>query len=347
MECKCHFLGDKSTSPDKWIVGQIELLPTDRVVVFSPSVNVYHKFSQCIIDLDYCSAVGALSEPEGQFLQVIVEPHDEMIGKSLFFKFDDQVSLYLFAEQALGALGTLSSSGDMRPKSPIPLTVIPDYKSFEAYQTSALLNGAPALSILSSDKPAVCFSGEHPMLLSSSMATEIKALLPLGYRFCDWRLVYSPKVHGISLPSFYRHFEHQPYPNIVIIADAKGCCVFGAFCTNPWDACRTKRQYFGTEECFVFSLRRSTVEQTHMYPSTCTNPLFQFCDDQRIVVGGGTTGSAIVVFDNWLRGLSHACETFGTTESLACASEFVLSDIEFWALIPDHANNDFSSPITS
>ncbi len=345
MECNCYFLGSRDTPKAKWIVGKIELLPADRVVVFSPSVDVYHKFSQCIIDLDYCSEVGALSEPTGQFLQFCTDAHDDHPGGLVFFNFHDKVSMFLFAEQTLEAKEAVSS-GKMRVKSPVPLTVIPDYKTFESANTAAALQAAPALSILSSDKPAVNFAGEHRMLLSSSMAIEIKSLLPLGYRFCDWRLVYSPKVHGISLPSFYRHFENQQYPNIIVIADAKRCCVFGAFCTHPWDASRTKRQYFGKEESFVFSLQRGgTVDETKIYPSTCANPLFQFCDDQRIVVGGGSTGSAIVVFENWLRGMSYPCETFGNHEPLACTCEFVVSDIEFWALVPDDGSEAASSPL--
>jgi hypothetical protein len=88
----------------------------------------------------------------------------------------------------------------------------------------------------------------------------------------------------------------------------------------------------------LFSLSRSSVKKTETFSSLASsNKWFQFCDDQRLVIGGGDgmTGPAISIFSNWLRGSSLPCPTFGSQQSLACSQDFVVGDIEFWALLPD------------
>jgi hypothetical protein len=61
----------------------------------------------------------------------------------------------------------------------------------------------------------------------------------------------------------------------------------------------------------------------------------------KLVIGGGsgtaaaTCGSAIVLVDNWLRGSSNPCETFASSHSLCCSSDFIVGDVEFWGLVPE------------
>jgi len=66
-----------------------------------------------------------------------------------------------------------------------------------------------------------------------------------------------------------------------------------------------------------------------------SNTLFQYSDDKKLVIGGGATGCGLALFENWLRGGSNACETFGTSESLCCSHDFVVGDIEFWGILPE------------
>jgi hypothetical protein len=331
MESECEYLGNRSTECEVRVHGVFELLPRDRLLVFTPSTDMYSRSSQCIVDIDHCVAVGAISEPDGHFLLIRVEPG----SPDMYFRYRDRRELLQFTDHVL-AVQDAPILPDSRPKSEVALTVVPDYTGELELNTSPTHRPpiSSSLSILSADKPAANYLSRRDMLLTSKMADEIKSLLPLEHRFSELRLVYSPKVHGISLPSFYRNCEHQPYPNIVIITDSQRCCQFGAYCSRPWDTRHSvRRQYFGTEDSFVFSLRRSGRDDITYFPATCINSLFQFCDDQRVVVGA--SGPAIVVFENWLRGTSTACETFGTTAPLACSSEFVVGDIEFWAIVPE------------
>jgi hypothetical protein len=194
------------------------------------------------------------------------------------------------------------------------------------------------------DKPAREFKGRFLLLAHPDWAFQIKEMLPLQYRFCEMRLLFSPKIHGISIPAFYRRVDSMPFPSIMILKDSlqKNCCVIGAFCQSPWTLSNSRR-FFGSCENFVFSLSKNGKPKLEVFSSySAKNRFFQFSDDRRIIIG---SGGAISVFDDWLRGSSRPCETFNTVESLTCTSEFVLGDIEFWALLPDSAKNEQGFPI--
>jgi hypothetical protein len=197
----------------------------------------------------------------------------------------------------------------------------------------------PPLLISTFDTAATGFSGEY--LLSREYASTVRELMPLEYRFSQFRLLFSPKIHGISIPSFYRHVDQCPYPSVMILKDSRpACCVLGAFCKAPWI---NNRKFFGSSENFVFQILKCGKSNVHVFPCvSSTARLYQFCDDKRIVVGQG----AICVYDNWLRASSGPCETYGTSGPLTCKKDFVIGDIELWAIIPDNASCDPGKPIS-
>jgi len=219
-----------------------------------------------------------------------------------------------------------------------------DVEDSKPTTTSNLMLSPPRLSVLSVDKSAVEFSGRFLVDEHAELIADVRELLPLEFRFAEWRLVYSPKIHGISIPSFYRHFESSRKPSVVVVTDAKRDCVFGSFCRFPWNA-DNQRKYFGSNENFLFSLMRGGIVRTQYHPwsPSSNNTLFQYSDDRKIVIGGGRSGSGLVLFDNWLRGISSPCETFATDRSLCCTNDFVVGDVEFWALITD---GDYGHPTT-
>jgi hypothetical protein len=160
-------------------------------------------------------------------------------------------------------------------------------------------------------------------------------MLPLEYRFGELRLLFTPKLHGISIPSFFRKAEEAGgLPSVIVVQDASGCCKFGAFVKAPW---MLSRRYYGTSETFVFTLVRSNKREVVMYGSAGANRLFQYADEKCVVIGGGSkkSDSAISIFSSWLRGTSGACETFGNSHPLCCSHEFVIGDIEFWSVLPE------------
>lgn len=86
-------------------------------------------------------------------------------------------------------------------------------------------------------------------LVSEDVACELCQCLPTSVRWrSSWRLVYAPKLHGISLRTFHRRMEEEG-PSLVIIQDHSGC-VFGGYASTPWTV---GERYYGTGECFVFT----------------------------------------------------------------------------------------------
>ena len=317
MKCVLHRSNER-------IDGILELLGRNKILLFTPTdIALYDSF-QCIIGLD---EIRALTHT---FPNLCVQLHEW-----LEFEFADNTCLQELAKSILEWINRIESVSpsnilrrmsvvsripwlgeEGRPRSPPRTRRVP---------TRSVSVTLPPLFFHASDKPAI--ESQIPLLISSTLVTELQNSLPLEVRFHNWQLLFSPKIHGISIPSFYRHCEESPHPVVIIVTTAQRCCTFGAFCKKPF--LPNCRKFFGSGENFLF---RHSNTCTHIYTWTCANELFQFSDNRRIVIGGGSTGSALVVFDNWLRGTCAPCETFNPTEPLACTSEFVIGDIEFWGL---------------
>ena len=77
------------------------------------------------------------------------------------------------------------------------------------------------------------------------------------------------------------------------------------------------------------------VHHFRVYGATRANQQYQFSSERLpIVFGGGEKGSAIGIYDDWLRGSASACSTFGNTR-FSPEAEFVVRNLEVWYLIPE------------
>lgn len=102
-------------------------------------------------------------------------------------------------------------------------------------------------------------SSEASLLLSRSLAEEIRLLLPPRLQLLDhWKLAYSLEAHGSSLRSLYDacarvSLSTQRSGYVLVIRDssseAASGSVFGAYLT---DAPKPAQSYFGTGECFLW-----------------------------------------------------------------------------------------------
>eukprot|EP00927_Polykrikos_kofoidii_P034657 TRINITY_DN29360_c0_g1_i2.p1 TRINITY_DN29360_c0_g1~~TRINITY_DN29360_c0_g1_i2.p1 ORF type:complete len:379 (-),score=46.86 TRINITY_DN29360_c0_g1_i2:6-1142(-) len=93
-------------------------------------------------------------------------------------------------------------------------------------------------------------------ILTPGLASSLMEHMPSTCRLAaEWRLTYSPVVHGTSLKTFYR--AQQGGPNVIIIREANGR-VFGGFITESW---RPERGNYGSAESFVFSVRGEVDEE--------------------------------------------------------------------------------------
>lgn len=109
-----------------------------------------------------------------------------------------------------------------------------------------------------------CIELEGHALLTDERIQELQPHLPLSVRFQNlWTLLYSPRVHGVSLGTFYRQCQSSPGETLLLIEDTNGH-VFGGFATCTWNA--SQNLHVGTPQCFVFSFglgnERDRIELT-------------------------------------------------------------------------------------
>lgn len=320
--------------PGREIEGLLELLSRNRVALFTPDIEAEAMQFQCVIHMNDLKAVAAVSRPTGHFLQF------KLLNGNVFFRFPDRQTAETLCKSILVMLHQPAQLNLIPNEGYSQIPFYSEHMSLGSEESSARgspspppLISPPPICVNSWDKAAVEFGGSY--LLDSESAADIRQMVPLEHRFGEFRLLFSPKVHGISIPSFFRKSEEiGPFPSFLLIRDAAGCCVFGAFVKMPWSL---SRRYYGTAETFVFTLARKGQRDVAMFGTSGANRLYQYADEKCVVIGGGSKKSdaAISVFSSWLRGTSGACETFGTRHQLSCSAEFVIGDVEFWSILPE------------
>lgn len=163
------------------------------------------------------------------------------------------------------------------------------------------------------------------------MAECIAEYLPVHLRLpgaVEWVLRYSPKAHGVSLATLYRNLED--YQTSVIVLQDTQEHVFGGFAPAAWEP---KSKFYGSGEAFVFAFTGADLSnpQLEIYPWTSRNTFVMYCDSSTIAMGGGDGRHAFAVQSDLLRGFSSPTPTFANP-TLAAAEEFVIRDLEVWAL---------------
>lgn len=172
---------------------------------------------------------------------------------------------------------------------------------------------------------------EHRILLSEARLEAIWRHLPVVYRYSSiWKLIYCPRVHGVSLRTFYRQCDVHQGPTLVFCEDAQGH-VFGCYATETWKCHRTGL-YYGDPSCFVFSFAPGTEKECFVYNWGGQNRYFQFSDSDCISMGGGDA-FALWIGADFLRGSSAPSSTF-LNSRLSSSEQFVLKSFECWSF--DH-----------
>lgn len=158
------------------------------------------------------------------------------------------------------------------------------------------------------------------------------------------RLLYSTRVHGISLLSMYGKCKAHA-PTLVAVRDSGGGR-FGFFATAPW-AGGTKPTYVGSGESFCWramgEARASGPGQgvgegdkdrdggaVEVFKWSRRNKYFQCSTNGYMAVGGGGH-FALRLDDDLMRGSSGPCETYASP-CLASAVEFECVVLELWAV---------------
>jgi len=125
----------------------------------------------------------------------------------------------------------------------------------EQHETPVLTGQSPELPVLCAVDIETGRLSRLPSgatLMSEAIAAALSQYLPASIQWRrTWRLSYSPRVHGVSLQTFYRNMSAEG-PSILLLQDHRGR-VFGAYVPVQW---RIVDRYYGTGESFVFRLRR-------------------------------------------------------------------------------------------
>lgn len=175
-------------------------------------------------------------------------------------------------------------------------------------------------SLMFSRDPRTSF-GE---LLTTPMAIALRKSLPIAMQWCDWHLIYSPTLDGISMQTFYRK---QRGANLLVIQDTSGG-IFGCVCREPW---HLNLHRYGSFESLAFRIRSAdehTKFQLDVFPCASGTGMFQqgtptqYCLD-----------TALIVEEDLFHGASFKSQYYGTDESLSPMGEyFNIHHIECWSL---------------
>mmetsp|Transcript_31240 Transcript_31240/g.72854 ORF Transcript_31240/g.72854 Transcript_31240/m.72854 type:complete len:337 (+) Transcript_31240:61-1071(+) len=179
-----------------------------------------------------------------------------------------------------------------------------------------------------------CEAMRNHLLFTEERLLDLALFMPISARFASsWKLIYSPRVHGVSLKTFYRQSRSFAGATLILIEDMNGT-VFGGFASHPWQVSHSKLHY-GHPSCFVFTDGHPKSESSDsgcsVYMWAGRDQNFLFADAQGFSMGCGSSGFAFWIGEDFLRGTSTACSTFGTPGPLASQEEFVIRQFECWA----------------
>ncbi|XP_045192773.2 MTOR-associated protein MEAK7-like [Mercenaria mercenaria] len=154
-----------------------------------------------------------------------------------------------------------------------------------------------------------------------------------------WRLLYSNCLHGDSFAQLTRYVLGKG-PNVLLVKDKDGY-VFGAYVSDSWEI---KPSFYGSEDCFLFSLK----PEYGVYTVTGYNSNYiYFNQGQETMPNGLGLGGQLNYFGLWIdytfnSGHSKAvpkCTTYGSPQ-LSKSPEFVVDSIEVWAVGPEKKKHD-------
>ncbi|XP_055368205.1 TBC1 domain family member 24-like isoform X2 [Betta splendens] len=213
----------------------------------------------------------------------------------------------------------------------------------------------------------VDFSGFSSSVVTGSEMSVVWAWIPERFALFSPIRLFSTAEHGRSLVSFYSHVEgHHPAILIIKTEDEE---VFGAFLStdlterHQHDSEQTR--YFGTGECFVFTLRPCMERYQQPMVSIMTRGAFPRQDPRYLMISGtgptqyqrtakiskrpkeqeasmflaasdsqfiigGDGGHALCLQEDLTAGYSEACDTFKSIPF--CKGQFRIQSLEVWGI---------------
>lgn len=172
------------------------------------------------------------------------------------------------------------------------------------------------------------------VIMNSIIASSIYSAIPKRFQIKrSMTLLYSLKIHGSSLRTFYsRSIVGSSFqqPQVLLIRDDLDN-VFGAFVT---EAFHPSNHFYGDGECFLWKV---DANQSSTYGSNIIK-IFKwseknyFCiysNDDHISLGSGDGHSGLYLDSDLCNGSSAPCDTYNN-EVLSSEKEFKIIDVELW-----------------
>jgi hypothetical protein len=190
----------------------------------------------------------------------------------------------------------------------------------ESSSSNAAAEASKTHSYVVADAEIPTLNLPSALLTNDVTLQRLAGALPTRLRHSDWTLLYSTERHGVSLTTFFNKTKRKG-PSYLVIEDDAGFR-FGAFISDSWEP---QRSYYGTGECFLFTLYPSF----NIYPWSQLNEYFIYSKEDTIALGGGSGKFALWLDADLMQGSSAPCDTF-LNSTLSCQEDFKPVIVEVW-----------------
>ena len=156
--------------------------------------------------------------------------------------------------------------------------------------------------------------------------------LPLLHTFHKWDRLFSILRDGSSFHTFLANVK-KSRKTLAVIETNEGK-VFGFYAGETWKNRVGSAAFYGNGESFLWKL--DEVGNVVVYKWTGGNSFFQLCDATKgqIAMGGGGGGEfGVCVDDDFMRGTSGACGTFGNEGPLSDEPCFDVINFEVYGFV--------------
>lgn len=162
-------------------------------------------------------------------------------------------------------------------------------------------------------------------IINESQAKLLSSHLPLYYQRRHWKLLFSTKVDGRNINTFFNKIQNNYKLTILLIKDHNDY-IFGGFATEKWK--KNASQSYGTGESFLFSI----YPHFNVYKWSYRNDYFMMSKNKSISMGSGSNGKYGLWLDSELYyGNSDTCETF-ENDKLSKEIDFKCKVVELWRI---------------
>lgn len=168
-----------------------------------------------------------------------------------------------------------------------------------------------------------------PRLLSESVMKELVKAMPYTLLGRSWTRLFSITRDGDSFGTFLNGVE-QNESTVVVIQTTRGE-IIGGFADATWECRGADGNFFGAGTSFLFSLVRSEhADPVRIYRWQGANDYSQVCRQGCIGMGGGGGCFGLFLQDDFTKGSSGACETYGNPGPLTSAECFDILNFEVY-----------------